>query len=109
MVSRENDGMTWKPYNSGTQVLTSGPMAMAYDSTNHIMYSSNLYALLALKVLGSTSVKNQTAPKALRAHSSELVGKTFTNHLGVIRKTSANGVKSELFDVRGQRLRVIFK
>jgi hypothetical protein len=49
LTSPESDGMTWTAYNS--QKFADGPYRMAYDSTNHIIYSANWNAgVWALKV-----------------------------------------------------------
>jgi chitodextrinase len=38
-VSPQTDGTNWTAFNS--QTFADGPMSMAYDATNHIVYSSN--------------------------------------------------------------------
>jgi photosystem II stability/assembly factor-like uncharacterized protein len=38
-ISAEDDGLTWKPYN--TQTFSDGPYRMAFDSVNRIVYSAN--------------------------------------------------------------------
>jgi photosystem II stability/assembly factor-like uncharacterized protein len=49
-VSPENNGLAWTAYNGGAQTFSSEPFEMAYDSTNHIMYSASWGAgLLALR------------------------------------------------------------
>jgi hypothetical protein len=49
LTSPEADGMTWTAYNA--QKFADGPYRMAYDATNHIIYSANWNAgVWALKV-----------------------------------------------------------
>jgi hypothetical protein len=51
LTSPESDGLTWTPYQGGTQKFTDGPYRMVFDPINRIMYSSNWDAgLWALKV-----------------------------------------------------------
>jgi hypothetical protein len=51
MVSPEDDGATWTPYQGGTQTFIDGPFTMRFDPGNRIMYSANWDAgLWALKV-----------------------------------------------------------
>jgi hypothetical protein len=40
-ISAETDGVNWVPYNGGEQVFANGPMAMAFDPVNRVIYSSN--------------------------------------------------------------------
>ena len=40
-ISAETDGQSWQPYNGGRQTFTDGPMSMAYDARNKVLYSSS--------------------------------------------------------------------
>ena len=71
-VSPETDGLTWKPYQGGTQTFPQEPFEMAYDSANGIMYSANWAGLYALKVLvKDNAVREQ--PTARHVGGSALV------------------------------------
>jgi hypothetical protein len=51
ITSSESDGVTWTPYQSGTQTFTDGPYMMRFDPVDRIIYSANWDAgLWALKV-----------------------------------------------------------
>jgi photosystem II stability/assembly factor-like uncharacterized protein len=52
VTSKETDGLTWSPYQSGVQTFSDGPYVMRFDSVNRILYSANWDAgVWALKVL----------------------------------------------------------
>jgi hypothetical protein len=51
-TSPESDGLTWTPYQGGTQKFANGPYMMAFDKVNRILYMANwLAGAFALKVL----------------------------------------------------------
>ena len=53
-VSPETDGVNWTAFNGGSQVFSSQPFEMHYDSANGIMYSASWNGLFAMKVPGKT-------------------------------------------------------
>jgi hypothetical protein len=105
-VSRETDGMTWTPYNGGTQVLTNGPISMAFDSVNQIMYSSNLYALLALKVLGSSTGIENGVKTGSRDHINSCQTKAIISRDSrsiFFKANSLTSSKIDLYDIQGRQ------
>ena len=51
-TSPETDGLTWTAYKGGAQKFGNGPLAMAFDPVNRIMYSANWqWGIWALKVV----------------------------------------------------------
>lgn len=63
-VSPETDGVTWTEYKGGSQVFSSQPFEMHYDSVNGIMYSASWNGLFAMKVPGKTGAIRPTSRKA---------------------------------------------
>ena len=51
-TSPESDGKTWSPYRGGAQKFGNGPLVMAFDPVNRVMYSANWqWGIWALKVV----------------------------------------------------------
>jgi hypothetical protein len=52
ITSPETDGVTWTPYQGGTQTFADGPVVMRFDPIRRVLYSSNWRTgVWALKVL----------------------------------------------------------
>jgi len=103
-ISPESDGLTWTDYKpSGTaQQITNGPLSMAYDSLNHIMYSANVFGFMAMKIPGSTVTINGVMPQAkLSGVKKQTSMVTSNDELLFLRSSQARPGKLELFDLKG--------
>jgi hypothetical protein len=98
LVSAENDGVNWKPYN--TQTFTNGPHLMAFDPVNRIIYSANDCAgVWALKSSHPAAAIAPLRPKL------ETVSASSGRHMilsGMPGPLSM--VNGPVFDIRGRRM-----
>ncbi len=103
VTSKETDGLIWTPYNNGMQVLTNGPMNMVFDAANGIMYSTNLYGLLALKVVATAANTHKltVSKRALGLKPNIVMGKAGAKSTS--RKAETKN-KNEFYDALGAEM-----
>nr|MDQ3003596.1 T9SS type A sorting domain-containing protein [Fibrobacterota bacterium] len=83
--SPESDGLTWAPYNGGSQVFSSGIYNGVYDKKNQILYTANwMSGVWALKPLNPGTVANRD-PKDTKAFMSARQGIVINSAMNVSR------------------------
>jgi hypothetical protein len=104
-TSLETDGITWK--NQNDQTFAMGPYVMAFDETNHIVYSASWTAgVFALKASGASTSANISRPQVSKSGPA-ISNRVIFSGTGTRLMTSQKSIgarASILFDIKGRTI-----
>jgi hypothetical protein len=104
MTSKESDGLTWTACDGGKEKFVDGPITMAFDSVNQILYGASWKAgVLAMK-LGTTPAIDHLASAAIRPTPESIAVRILHNDR-LLFVAQSTGVR-QAFNVRGVSVKI---
>ena len=104
MTSKESDGLNWTKCDGGKESFVDGPITMAFDSVNQIMYAACWHAgILALKIPGSSTEVSVSPAKAVSVPSTSRMCEVYngSGRIALFPNIAKQNERVDIYDVKG--------